>query len=91
MLPLIQTGWRRWPQWPGLASKTPAQVAPQGLQAPWSPYEALKDHLCFYAGRVDACFVDGERVVPQEGDFYGGWRSADIVGPFKGGPGTRGW
>ena len=59
--------------------------------APWSPYEALKDHLCFYAGRVDACFVDGDRVVPQEGDFYGGWRSADIVGPFKGGPGTCGW
>jgi uncharacterized protein (DUF427 family) len=59
--------------------------------APWPPYEALKDHLCFYAGRVEACFVDGERVVPQEGDFYGGWRTVDVVGPFKGGPGTRGW
>lgn len=59
--------------------------------APWAPYEALKDHLCFYAGRADACFVDGEQVIPQEGDFYGGWRTVDVVGPFKGGPGTRGW
>ena len=68
-----------------------SEAAAWSYAAPWSPYEALKDHLCFYAGRVEACFVDGERVVPQEGDFYGGWRTSDIVGPFKGGAGTRGW
>jgi len=54
-------------------------------------YESLKDHLAFYPGRVDACYVDGERVQTQEGDFYGGWITSDIEGPFKGGPGTRGW
>lgn len=54
-------------------------------------YEAIRDHLAFYPGRVDACFVDEERVVAQKGDFYGGWLTADIVGPFKGGPGTAGW
>jgi uncharacterized protein (DUF427 family) len=54
-------------------------------------YEVLRDHLAFYPGRVDACFVDEEQVVAQEGDFYGGWLTADIVGPFKGGPGTAGW
>ncbi len=54
-------------------------------------YEAIQDHVAFYPGRMDACFVDGERVVAQEGDFYGGWITADIVGPFKGGPGTLGW
>lgn len=54
-------------------------------------YQAIRDHLAFYPGRVDACFVDEEQVAAQEGDFYGGWLTADIVGPFKGGPGTAGW
>ncbi len=54
-------------------------------------YEAIKNHLAFYPSKVDACYVDGERVKPQEGDFYGGWITANIKGPFKGGPGTRGW
>ncbi len=51
----------------------------------------LRDHVSFYAGRVAACFVAGERVKPQEGDFYGGWILSWVSGPFKGGPGTRGW
>lgn len=59
--------------------------------APSRGYLELKDHLCFYAGRVDACFVDDLLVTAQPGDFYGGWITADIVGPFKGGPGTPGW
>jgi hypothetical protein len=40
---------------------------------------------------MEGCFVDGERVLPQPGDFYGGWVTHEIVGPFKGDPGTRGW
>lgn len=58
---------------------------------PSSSYLALKDHLAFYPGKVDECWVDAERVVPQPGDFYGGWITADIKGPFKGLPGTSGW
>ncbi len=58
---------------------------------PGPGYEVIRDHLAFYPGRVDACFVDNEQVAAQEGDFYGGWLTADIVGPFKGGPGTAGW
>ncbi|MCS6842375.1 MAG: DUF427 domain-containing protein [Roseiflexaceae bacterium] len=54
-------------------------------------YEALTGYVAFYPGRMDACYVDEERVVAQEGDFYGGWITSDIVGPFKGGPGTWGW
>ena len=54
-------------------------------------YEALRDHIAFYPGRVDAAWLDDERVQPQAGDFYGGWITADLVGPFKGPPGTRGW
>jgi len=54
-------------------------------------YEQLKDHLAFYPGRVDAAWLDDERVVAQEGDFYGGWITAELVGPFKGAPGTLRW
>ena len=54
-------------------------------------YETIADHLAFYPGRVDACFVDDERVTPQPGDFYGGWITSDVTGPFKGDAGTQGW
>src|SRR5689334_22532475 len=48
-------------------------------------FTTIKDYVAFYPSRMDACFVDGERVESQPGDFYGGWITRDIVGPFKGG------
>jgi uncharacterized protein (DUF427 family) len=54
-------------------------------------YEAIKDHVAFYASRMDACYVNDEKVRAQEGDFYGGWITSEVVGPFKGGVGTWGW
>lgn len=58
---------------------------------PTKGFGDLKDYISFYPGRVDACYVDGEKVSIQEGNFYGGWITSDIVGPFKGGTGTWGW
>lgn len=58
---------------------------------PTPSFQAIKDHLAFYAWAMDQCFVDGELVRPQPGNFYGGWITDDIVGPFKGEPGTMGW
>jgi len=58
---------------------------------PSAGYAGLKDCLAFYASRVDTCTVDGEVVVPQPGDFYGGWITSHVKGPFKGAPGTLGW
>jgi uncharacterized protein (DUF427 family) len=58
---------------------------------PSPAFAVITDHVAFYAGRMDACFVDGERVVAQPGGFYGGWITSRVVGPFKGGPGSRGW
>lgn len=54
-------------------------------------FEVLAEFISLYPGRMDRCTVDGEEVVPQEGGFYGGWITANIVGPFKGAPGTWGW
>lgn len=59
--------------------------------APTAAFAPIAGHVALYAGRVDACFVDDERVTPQAGGFYGGWITADVEGPFKGAPGTEGW
>jgi uncharacterized protein (DUF427 family) len=58
---------------------------------PAARYAAMANHIAFYAGRVDACYVGDERVSAQAGDFYGGWITSAIVGPFKGAAGTWGW
>lgn len=69
----------------------------KSLQAAWSypepnaSFASIKDYLAFYPSRVTACYVNDEKVQAQKGDFYGGWITSDIVGPFKGGSGTWGW
>ena len=71
-----------------------AQRANRGAWAypvPSQSFAALAHYIAFYASGAVDCFVDDERVLPQPGDFYGGWITRDIVGPFKGAPGTWGW
>ena len=58
---------------------------------PTSSFMILKDHIAFYATPFDQCLVDGEKVQPQQGGFYGGWITSDLAGPFKGIPGSRFW
>ncbi|MDJ0593177.1 MAG: DUF427 domain-containing protein [Pleurocapsa sp. MO_226.B13] len=58
---------------------------------PTDNFTPIKNYVAFYPSKMDACYVDGELVKAQEGDFYGGWITKDIVGPFKGGRGTWGW
>jgi len=58
---------------------------------PTDGYAALVGHVAFYPGRMDRCTVDQEPVVAQHGDFYGGWITSKVTGPFKGGPGTDRW
>ena len=59
--------------------------------APTGAYAVLADAVAVYPAAMDACTVDGEVVRAQAGGFYGGWITSDVVGPFKGPPGTRGW
>jgi len=58
---------------------------------PTPAFAAIRGYVAFYAGSMDACYVDGERATPQPGGFYGGWITRELVGPFKGEPGTAGW
>ena len=68
-----------------------SEQAAWSYEQPTPSFAAITAHLAFYASRVDACFVGDEHVAAQEGDFYGGWITARVVGPFKGAPGTRHW
>ncbi len=58
---------------------------------PVAAFAPIRGYLAFYAARVDACYVDDEPVTPQPGNFYGGWITSDLAGPFKGGEGSWGW
>lgn len=85
-------------EWKGRASYheivLPGRIIPDAAWSyahPSTGYEAIRDHLAFYAWRVDEAWVDDELATPQPGRFYGGWVTADVVGPFKGSPGTLGW
>ena len=87
-----------WCEWKGQASYLDLVVGDQVLTGiawtypePSARFEALRDHVALYPGRVDGCTVDGEVVQPQPGNFYGGWITSRVTGPFKGGPGTSGW
>lgn len=59
--------------------------------SPTDRFIDIKDFVAVYPSRMQACYVDGEKVTAQPGDFYGGWITSDIVGPFKGSAGTWGW
>lgn len=75
----------------GYLSVGSAERAAWFYRAPAAGYEALVDRVAVYPGAMERCTIDGETVVAQEGDFYGGWITARVVGPFKGAPGTWGW
>lgn len=85
-------------EWKGAARYSTVSVGDQVEEAaawyypdPAPEFAPIRNYVAFYAGRMDVCTVDGERVTPQPGGFYGGWITAAIVGPFKGEPGTMGW
>lgn len=58
---------------------------------PTPNFAGIKDYVAFYPSKMEACYIEGEKVTAQPGDFYGGWITSAIVGPFKGGVGTWGW
>ena len=85
-------------EWKGKASYYTLQVGNhQAKDVAWyypniSPrYKELEGYVSFYPAPMDACYVDAEQVQPQEGNFYAGWITHNIIGPFKGGPDSWGW
>ncbi len=58
---------------------------------PTQEFQPIANYVAFYAQFMDACYVDNELVIPQPGEFYGGWITQNVVGPFKGSPSSWGW
>jgi uncharacterized protein (DUF427 family) len=82
-----------WCEWKGAATYWDVldeQAVAWSYEQPAPGFERIAGYVTFYPSRLE-CEIDGERVEPQPGGFYGGWITADVVGPFKGGPGTLGW
>ncbi len=95
---LVPVAGSSWCEWKGRAIYFDVVVGDQRAErAAWSypdpvaAFAVIGGYVAFYAGPMDRVTVGGEQVVPQPGGFYGGWITQDIVGPFKGGPGTAGW
>ncbi|NND03939.1 MAG: DUF427 domain-containing protein [Acidimicrobiia bacterium] len=68
-----------------------AEAAAWSYPDPTPPFLSIANFVSFYPSRVQACYLDDELVVAQDGNFYGGWITSEIVGPFKGATGTWGW
>ena len=77
--------------WDIVAGDARAAAAAWSYEHPTPAFAQIGGCVSLYPGRMDQCTIAGETVTAQEGDFYGGWITANIRGPFKGVPGTRGW
>ncbi len=58
---------------------------------PTDNFKSIAGNIAFYAHKMGDCYVNNERVDAQQGGFYGGWITSNIVGPFKGKSGSAGW
>ena len=95
---LIASEHRTFCEWKGVAHYWHARIGATDIRdvawcypEPERGFEEIRGYLAFYPARVDGCFVDGERVRVQPGAFYGGWITGEILGPFKGEPGSEHW
>ena len=95
---LVETSRRTMCEWKGISQYYDIAIADKYVNnaawqyfAPTPDFIDIQNSLSFYGSLMDACYVDGELVTPQPGEFYGGWITANIVGPFKGSPGSWGW
>ncbi len=87
-----------WCEWKGEAAYfdlvTPEVAAHRAAWTyphPTPGFTDLAGAIAVMPALVDRATVDGETVVPQPGNFYGGWVTSKVVGPFKGIPGSMGW
>ncbi len=94
---LVPADGASWCEWKGEARywslRTPGGLVESiawSYSRPHDAFASIRDHVAFYPARAE-CFVDGERARPQAGGYYGGWVTSEIVGPFKGEPGSVGW
>lgn len=95
LLPINDSSWCEWKgaavYYDLVAGSKEIKKGAWSYPKPARDYQAIAGHIAFYAWAADQCLVDGEIAKPQPGRFYGGWITKDIVGPFKGEPGSVNW
>lgn len=95
LVPAPGGSWCEWKgpatYWTVSAGGRTEEAAAWSYEDPTEPFVPMAGAVAFYPGRMEHCSVDGEVVRPQAGGFYGGWITSDLVGPFKGEPGTSSW
>jgi uncharacterized protein (DUF427 family) len=95
---LVASPRETWCEWKGRAAYVDlvlngrrARNAGWFYPAPTARFDPIRDHIAFYATSVDAAYVGDIRVLPQPGDFYGGWVTPNLTGKIKGAIGTTHW
>jgi len=95
---LVPGSGQSWCEWKGpatywsvVAGDAVVSNAAWSYEDPTERFAAIRGHVAFYARLLDECWVGDERVVANPGSFYGGWITSQVVGPFKGDPGTQYW
>lgn len=85
-------------EWKGSARyfdvRAGAATAPRAAWAydrPTPRFAPLAGFVAFYAALMDEVWVGDHRVIPQPGNFYGGWVTPNLDGRIKGAPGTQHW
>ena len=95
---LNENNHRSYCEWKGKASYLDLNMNKQRVlniawyySCPKKEFLLIKNFISFYASKTQKCFVNGEIVKKQDGDFYGGWITNNLTGPFKGALGTLDW
>lgn len=85
-------------EWKGVARyfdvRAGTATAPRAAwtyDTPTARFAALAGYVAFYAALMDEVWVGDLRVIPQPGNFYGGWVTPNLEGRIKGAPGTQHW
>ena len=88
---LIENPRRSFCEWKGVAKYWDLVIAEEYLVGaiwsypnPTTKFKSLTGWYALYPGRMSHCSVNGEKVIPQPGKFYGGWITSQVLGPFKG-------
>lgn len=74
-----------------LAGSVTAPRAAWAYESPTARFAPVAGHMAFYATLMDEVWVGNARVIPQPGNFYGGWVTPNLDGQIKGAPGTQHW
>lgn len=92
---LVEIETTSWCEWKGKArywalKQSPITPIAWDYPTPFDEYEQLSHYMAFYPHHL-RCFIDDEQITPQESKTYAGWITKDLVGPFKGQPGSENW